>query len=158
MPRDLSELFAEIARQASHFDEPVLAYLCRMAALEASKTNVPLAQREQKIIGIWDWDVPNDLNHMDANCAAAFGANPEQGRRGMPNDTFLKAIHPHDLHSALTALGNSLNVGGEYETSYRIISEGRERWVVARGFCTLDKSMRPERFAGVVMEVPPPPH
>jgi PAS domain-containing protein len=98
-----------------------------MAALEASKIDVPLAQREQKIIGIWDWDVPNDLNHMDAGCAVAFGATPEQGRLGMPNDAFLTVVHPHDLRFALTALATSLTVGGVYETSYRIITEDRER-------------------------------
>jgi PAS domain-containing protein len=152
MARDLSELFTEIAEQASEFDEPILTHLCRMAALEASKTVVPLQHHQPKVIGIWDWDVPNDCNHMDPKCAAAFGATPEQGRTGMPNDVFLKAIHPQDLAMSRQVLGASLRVGGVYESEYRIITEGRERWIFAKGFCTLDKSMRPERFPGVILE------
>jgi PAS domain-containing protein len=90
---------------------------------------------------------------MDPNCATAFGATPEQGRKGMPNDIFLKAIHPQDLAMLLEALGASLKVGGVYEAEYRIVTEGRERWVLAKGFCTFDRSMRPERFPGVIMEI-----
>jgi PAS domain-containing protein len=153
MSRDLSRLFAEIAQDATEFSEPVLAHLCRMASLEASTTEVPLQHRQQKIIGIWDWDVPNDRNHMDLNCARAFGATPEQGRKGMPNDMLFKAIHPQDLATSLEAVSASLRIGGVFEAEYRIVTEGRERWVLAKGFCTLDKSMRPERFPGVVMEV-----
>jgi PAS domain-containing protein len=152
MARSLSELFAEIAQQASYFSEPVLAHLCRMAALEAGKTAVPFSRKEQKIIGIWDWDVPNDLNHMDPNCALAFGATPEQGRKGMPNDIFLTAIHPDDLAPTMKALGAALK-GGTYEAKYRIITEGFETRIFAKGFCTLDGSMRPERFPGVIMEI-----
>jgi hypothetical protein len=50
MPRLLSELFKEIASQASDFDEPILAQLCRMAALESAHT---------KILLDWDWDTIN---------------------------------------------------------------------------------------------------
>jgi PAS domain-containing protein len=152
MARSLSELFAEIAERASYFSEPVLAYLCRMASLEARQSNVPLLHQDRKLIGIWDWDVPNDLNHMDPSCAIAFGATPAQGRNGLPNDVFLRAVHPQDLTSLMAAIGASLK-GGIFETEYRIIPDDRERWVFAKGFCTLDKSMRPERFSGVVMEI-----
>ena len=51
MPRTLSELFKEIARQASESGETVLAGLCRMAALEAVHTGIALD---------WDWETGDE--------------------------------------------------------------------------------------------------
>jgi hypothetical protein len=48
MPKPISELFKEIASQATERDEPVLALLCRMAALEAVRVDLSLD---------WNWDV-----------------------------------------------------------------------------------------------------
>jgi hypothetical protein len=47
MPRTLTELFKEIARRASESDAPVLAHLCRMAALEALHSGLALD---------WEWE------------------------------------------------------------------------------------------------------
>jgi hypothetical protein len=56
MPRTLSELLKEIARQASESDETVLADLCRMAALEAAHTDIGLN---------WDWDAAKGSRQPD---------------------------------------------------------------------------------------------
>src|SRR6201999_319 len=64
MPRTLAELFKEIARRASDFESPVLAHLCRMAQLEAVRSDIGLD---------WDWGAKSD-----AATAATNGA-PEPG-------------------------------------------------------------------------------
>jgi hypothetical protein len=51
MPRPISELFKEIASRASEIDEPVLALLCRMAALEAARMNLSLS---------WNWNAADN--------------------------------------------------------------------------------------------------
>ena len=51
-----------------------------------------------------------------------------------------------------TIISDSLK-GGIFEAEYRLITERHERRVFARGFCTLDKSNRPERFPGVVIDL-----
>jgi PAS domain-containing protein len=150
---NLSELFAKIAEQASYFNEPVLTHLCRMAALEASNTAVPLCYKEETIVGIWDWDVANDVNHMDPDCAVAFGITPHQGRVGVPNDVLLGAVHPEDLGPMMQIVNGVMTRGGVYEAYFRLITDQREKPVFARGFCTLDNSNRPERFPGVVMDL-----
>ncbi len=48
MPKPISELFKEIASQATERDEPMPALLCRMAALEAVRVDLSLD---------WNWDV-----------------------------------------------------------------------------------------------------
>jgi hypothetical protein len=49
MPRTLAELLTEIAQKALESNEAVLAHLCRMAALEANRSNLVLR---------WEWKTP----------------------------------------------------------------------------------------------------
>jgi len=153
MARTLSELLKEIAGQASLYEEPVLAHLCRMAALEADHTVVPVQRIGHNVIGFWDWDVAKDINHLDPGCAALFGVAAARARKGLPIGVYLKAVHPHDILLLNRAIGVALQAGGIFEAEYRIITDDRVRWVFAKGYCTLDKSNRPERFPGVVMEL-----
>ena len=66
-------LFADHAAAA---DEPVLAHVCRMAALEAQGKNVTVPLTGMGIVGFWDWDAVNDINHLDEGCAELFGVDP----------------------------------------------------------------------------------
>lgn len=148
----LSEIFAKFADQASLFDEPVLAHLCRMAALEATGTTIPVQPASGPIIAIWDWDLVNDRNHMDPDGAKLFGVSPKMAAKGLPNSAYLNAVHPDDVAAVSLALGTALT-GGVFETRYRLVTGNRVRQVFAKGFCTLDQSNRPERFPGAVMEL-----
>ena len=65
MPRTLAELFKEIARRASEFESPVLAHLCRMAQLEAVRSDIALD---------WDWDAKSDVK-SDAGKSEAGGVS-----------------------------------------------------------------------------------
>jgi hypothetical protein len=42
MPKDLTDLLTEIATEASNGGEPLLAHLCRMAALQSARSNLSL--------------------------------------------------------------------------------------------------------------------
>jgi PAS domain-containing protein len=152
MARSLSELLKEIAGQASSFDEPVLSYLCQMAALEANNTVVPVQRIGHNLVGMWDWDVSNDLTHSDPNCAALFGIASARARKGLSIGSYLKAVHPDDVSLLKQTIANTLN-GGIFEAEYRIITNSNERWVFAKGYCTLDRWGRPERFPGMITEL-----
>jgi PAS domain-containing protein len=154
MSKTLSVLLTEIARRATSFNEPVLSYLCKMAALEALDKAVPAPLVTGNAIGIWDWDVASDCDHLDPGCAELFGVNSKRAQAGMPISTYLRAIHPDDIHSVSNAILHSVKDGGVFEAQYRVISSGRIRRVFAKGFCTLDSSHRAERFPGVVLELP----
>src|SRR5262245_39491455 len=85
----LSDFFAKVASRASLFDEPVLAQLCRMAAIEAEDTSIRFEPSWGSIIGIWDWDVVHDRAHADPDCAALFGIDAAQAVAGVPLGSFL---------------------------------------------------------------------
>jgi PAS domain-containing protein len=152
MGDNLEELFAEIAAQATLFAEPILAHLCRLAALEVMGKSIPVRRERPKLVGIWDWDIANDLNHLDPHCAELFGVDSERGAKGVPRKSYIDAVHPDDLTRINQKLGKALKEGGVFQVEYRIVKHQRVRSVFARGFCTLDKSNRPERLPGVIME------
>ena len=148
----LTDLLAQIADQASRYHEPVLAHICKMAALEARGKDIPVPLPGMTIIGMWDWDAVNDVNHLDEGCAELFGVDPVQARSGMSINDYLKAVHSEDLERLSNAILHTLKVGGPFEIRYRILTNGRVRHVLARGVCTLDKSGRAVRFPGVILE------
>jgi PAS domain-containing protein len=122
-----------------------------MAALEAETTYIPWTDISlPKIACIWDWDVPNDLNHLDGPGAELFGVSPSAASRGLPNDRYLSAIHPDDVDDVRRGLA-AAQKQGVFEVRYRIVASGQPRWVFGKGFCTIDRSNRPERFAGALI-------
>jgi len=154
MAATLTELLDRISEQARRFHEPVLAHICRVAALEAQGKDIPVPLTGMTIIGMWDWDAVNDVNHLDEGCAELFGVDPVQARQGMSINDYLKAVHPDDIQRLVDAIMYALKHGGPLEIRYRINSNGRVRHVLARGTCTLDKSGRALRFPGLMLEYP----
>ena len=97
MAKTLSEVLSEIAKRAASFNGTVLAYLCEMAAMEAQGMEakgkaVPAPRVEGNAVGIWDWDVSSDRNHLDPGCAELFGVNAKTAQAGMPIDAFLWVV------------------------------------------------------------------
>jgi PAS domain-containing protein len=151
MKSKLVVLFTDLASRAASFGEPVLGHLCRMAAIEAETANFPwIPDTTPRTIGIFDWDVSNDINRLDPTGAELFGIVPSRASNGLPNGKYLTALHPADID----VVGRSLqkaSKGGVWEARYRVIASGEARWIFARGHCFVDKSNRPERFAGAMM-------
>jgi hypothetical protein len=151
MRSKLADLFNGIAANATTFAQPVLAHLCRMAAIEAENASLPWTDTPRlSIAGIWDWDITNDLNRVDPAGAYLLGVLPSRAGKGLPNGAYLKAVHPDDVGAISRSLGKAMS-GGAWEAKYRIITSGQPRWAVAKGFCFIDKSNRPERFTGAIM-------
>jgi PAS domain-containing protein len=154
MAATLTDLLDQISSQASRYHEPVLAHICRMAALEARGKDIPVPLTSMTIIGMWDWDAVNDVNHLDEGCAELFGVDPVQARLGMSINDYLKAVHSDDIQRLVDAIMSALKSGGPLEIRYRVNCKGRVRHVLARGNCTLDASGRALRFPGLMLEYP----
>lgn len=150
MKSNLSEFFAKVASQASLFGEPVLAQLCRMAAIEAEDTSIKFTPPWGSIIGIWDWDVVHDRNHADPDCAALFGIDLAKASGGLTLGAYLDAVHPDDVAGLSEKIDVALK-GGVLEAEYRIVTGNRSRRVFARGYCSLDQSNRPTRLPGAII-------
>jgi len=163
MRKPLADVCLDIASFAQERKHEFLSYILRLAAAEAYKSTAPdetfelpvrrkLPSREL-IAGIWDWDISNDRNYLDATSANFFGVDPEKAARGLPNMSYLSAIHPDDIAGVQAAITQSMRHGGLYEAEYRIIQNDRIIWVYARGSCTLDRSGRPVRLPGAIIDI-----
>ncbi len=103
-------------------------------------------------VGTFEWDVAADRLFGDENFERLFGVNigPEGSA---PIAAFIEAIHPDDRKATLALVQSTLETGVPYETEYRIVAQGRTRWVHVRGNVERDGTGRPLRFAGVLIDI-----
>jgi PAS domain-containing protein len=152
----------DIASYALEKKQAFLAYLLRMAATEAY--DVADDEGFERLyhtrinpgalhIGVWDLDVSSNINFADETCAEFFGVSASKAVRGVANMNFERALHPDDRTRVLGEVGHALTTGSRFQSEYRLIIGDRMRWVHAKGFCTLGKSGRPERFPGTVIDI-----
>lgn len=102
-------------------------------------------------VGTFIWDVRTDRVYGNASFAQLFGIRLDSAGTA-PIGDYLAAIHPSDRAATAAKIERALESGAAYEAEYRILNEGRERWVVARGHVDRDDRGRPIRFSGVLMD------
>lgn len=108
------------------------------------------------VIGRWDWDIPNDLLYADATVALLFSVDPATAQGGVPLSLFLAGIHPEDRAKTAEVIAISARAGRSYVQEYRVYSaDGAMRWVLARGLIHLDKTGRPLRGTGLLIDITP---
>ncbi|MCX7318078.1 MAG: PAS domain-containing protein [Hyphomicrobiales bacterium] len=140
-----------------------MSYILRLATAEAYNSTadddafeLPQVRKpaaRELIAGIWDWDIRNDRNHLDADAANFFGVDPVSAARGLPNSAYLNAVHPDDQSRLQAAVKSAMRLGGAFECEYRVIKADRVHWVLARGNCTLDRRGRPVRLPGALIDI-----
>jgi PAS domain S-box-containing protein len=102
-------------------------------------------------VGTFVWEVGSDRVYGDRNFAVLFGLHgPEIVA---PLAHFMAAIHPDDQGATTAAIQRTLQTGSDYRTEYRIVREGRTRWVSARGRLEACSDGKPGRFAGVLLDI-----
>jgi PAS domain S-box-containing protein len=81
-------------------------------------------------LGDWSWDVTTDLVTASARTAEIFGIPPGPQ---MTWTAMRSLLHPQDRDYARVAVERALASRGNYSIEYRVINQGRERWVAASG-------------------------
>jgi PAS domain S-box-containing protein len=103
-------------------------------------------------IGTFVWDVSADRLYGDANFRELFKIALESDGAA-PLERFVAAIHPADRERTLSRVRETLETGRDYMAEYRIMTGGRERWVIARGRVERDAEGRIVRFPGVLLDI-----
>ncbi|MFC0633000.1 PAS domain-containing protein [Brevundimonas balnearis] len=133
-----------------------------MAQLELRRDLLRAREREERLeraldasahVGAWDWEIQPDRVVADERFARMFGVDPEEAARGVPIDTFVRAIHPDDRPAVEQAIQTAVETLGHYEVEYRVVTSDRARWVLARGQVYGDPHGQPIRFAGTVADI-----
>lgn len=150
-PGGYSEYDLERVRQVANLLG--LAYLRyeREEALVRSKERTELARRAAGI-GIWEWQIAEGRVIWSPEIGPMWGF--EAGQFGGRMDDVSGRIHPDDLKAWMESIRCCLEEGQEHSLEFRVVwPDGTVHWVSARGDVERDRSGRPVRMAGTVMDI-----
>lgn len=158
MIKPLGDVCLQIAKYAEQGNHDLLSYILKLAAAEAynivdAHPNWGQVTPNDLRSGVFDLDIASDVVFSDAICAEFFGVAGRKSARGVANSLFIEALHPEDKPKVLAQVEASIKTKTVFHSEYRLIAKNEIRHIRARGFCALDRSGRPSRLAGTVMDV-----
>lgn len=81
-------------------------------------------------IALWSWNVDTDRLEMDERGHVLWGV-PNTGI--ITFEVLSSQIHPEDLDRVRAAFAATRDMLGAYETDFRVLCDGKVRWISARG-------------------------
>ncbi|QLK27344.1 ATP-binding protein [Natrinema zhouii] len=131
------------------------------AAIERANKEDQLREREAQLsvatdaasIGLWLWDVPENVFTADEFLAESYGMDPEVVTRGAPIEAFFDPVPEEDKDGIWERLDRALETG-VFSAEYRVEdADGDVMWVVSRGEVEYDASGDPVRMHGAVTDI-----
>lgn len=103
-------------------------------------------------IGIWDWDLVEDVSVWDDRMCDLFGI-PRSEFTGA-SQTWLQAMHPDDRAAALASTEQALRGEKDYDTEFRVVHpDGSIRFIKAYGVVQRNQSGEPIRMIGINLDI-----
>lgn len=122
--------------------------------LRGAEERYQLARDAAGVVGAWEWDIKANKVYADARYAELHGVAPEFAAAGLPAQSYTPAIHPDDAERVAAVAQASTRTGGDFSEEYRLIQpDGSVRWIYTRGRAYLDGDGKPQRNAGVVIDI-----
>ena len=133
--------------------ETTMRYLAERA-LARSEERLQISLAGSGIVGIWDWDIANDIVQSDRRFAEMYGVDPERAEAGAPLSAFVAGVHADDRAHLEESIAAALQQGSAFKAEYRLRSpSGDIRWVLATGTIFRGEDGKPTRLAGVVVDI-----
>jgi len=122
--------------------------------LRASEERLQMALDASGDVGTWEWDPVNDVVVGDERMARLYGVDPRFADEGAPASAYLQHIHPDDYLPFSEVIQAGLAHGRPVSHEYRLVfPDGTERWLSVRGRSRNGADGRPERFAGISLDI-----
>ncbi|MBE8997295.1 AAA family ATPase [Nostoc sp. LEGE 12447] len=119
--------------------------------LENSQEQLNLALKSGKI-GVWSWDITNDLFDWDEQIYQLFGLTPETFVA--TSEAILARLHPDDSPLLAQSLSRAINEGVEHDLEYRIIwDDSSIRYLACRGKAFFNEVGKATHMSGVVLDI-----
>ena len=150
IPILLLAALVEERRQA----EEALKQTSKRAELALAERSLQLALAgKSALVGSYAYNVNTDMTQVDEGYAALHGL-PE-GTVETTNSEWRAKTHPDDAARVEGMRQQAFREGlGEYAIEYRIVRSGGEvRWIESRSFITYTSEGRPQRVAGVNIDI-----
>jgi len=120
-------------------------------ALKESEERLRLALEAGKI-GVWDWNIPQDILTWTENVYTSHGVSPKNFPLTFAN--YIKMVHPDDTDRVKKAIKESLNGNVPYKIEFRIIRpDGNIRWVSTSAIISRDKKGKAFRMLGATIDI-----
>jgi PAS domain S-box-containing protein len=116
-----------VARDERARSQQLKARASESAAWDAQRLNVALSAAR---LGDWSWNAATDEVVMSPRAAEIFGLATE---RRVTWTELRELLHRDDRESARLAVERAASERSDYRVEYRVIHDGRERWVAASG-------------------------
>ena len=124
----------------------------RERTLRETRTRLEVAT-EAASVGLWTWDIRNDVVTADGFVAESYGIDPATAAAGAPIDLFYDAIHEEDRERTIDRVEEALEETGELRAEYRVRNaDGTVMWLVARGAVEYDDGT-PVRMTGAISDI-----
>ena len=118
------------------------------------ETRATLAMRRSGTVGVFEFDLREDILLADPVCAALHGLDADMTAKGSPLAAGLRTLHADDRPGVEAALQASREEGVDFDEIYRVETGGRRpRWVHAQGAVQRDDIGRLARLSGIVVDV-----
>ncbi|QKQ72974.1 AAA family ATPase [Nostoc sp. TCL240-02] len=119
--------------------------------LENSQEQLNLALKSGKI-GVWSWDIANDLFNWDQQIYQLFGLTPETFVATF--ESILARLHPDDSPLLAQSLSRAINEGVEHDLEYRIIwDDSSIRYLACRGKAFFNEVGKATHMSGIVLDI-----
>jgi two-component system sensor kinase FixL len=137
----------------------LMGYELSLDVLRVGQLSRELVESQQRMrqaasaadLSLWEWDIVRDeiWTTEKGRERAGLGASER-----IDLARFLQSVHPDHREPTQRAVRHALEVSGELEAEYPVISlDGATRWVVARGQVERDAAGKPLRVRGVSVDV-----
>ncbi len=137
----------------------LMGYELSLDVLRVGQLSRELVESQQRMrqaasaadLSLWEWDIVRDeiWTTEKGRERAGIGASER-----IDFARFLQSVHPDHREPTQRAVRHALEVSGELEAEYPVISlDGATRWVVARGQVERDAAGKPLRVRGVSVDV-----
>ena len=102
-------------------------------------------------LAMWMWEIEGDEIWITDKGRALLGFSPSER---VTFELFRSRLHPDDRESVVRAAENSLHIGTEYESEYRmLLPDGQVRWFAGRGQVEFNREGRPIRMRGASLDI-----
>jgi DNA-binding CsgD family transcriptional regulator len=107
------------------------------------------ASSESVFVGVFDWNVDDDVVRGDGNLAEIFSKAPDEVAKGLPLSAFLETMHPDDVKPVEQSIAQAVQQRQSFAANYRVRAGSEWKQVQAIGRCyqTEDGVLR---FAGAL--------
>lgn len=128
-------------------------------AIERARAEEALRHSERELrfaleagrFGAWSLDLVTGEMSTSETCRRIFGRNPHVE---ISHDELREAIHADDRARVIAAMERSIDTGADYDIEYRVVtSSGDIRWVSIRAQPAYGIDGKPDRLAGVSLDV-----